>query len=555
MSQQETTASSGDATLEPPVGGEATNTIASAVVHEDDRHFKRRIGWFSLALLTFTGMMGSGWLFASYYAAGMAGPAALGSWVIAAIATALVGLTFIELGVTRPIAGGSTRWPSMMSGPFMGIMVGWVLLLQTAFGTPSEASGLLQYASNWWPALVSNGKLSAVGLMMAALVLIIFTALNWFGVVLMTRISNAITIFKIVVPVLTIILLFASGFNATNVDTGGGFAPYGGGGMLTAVIGAGLIYSFGGIQTPAIMAGEARDPRRNIPLGTFIGFGAAFVVYILLQSSYIWTVPASALAHGGWHGIQFDSPFAQLAGLLNLAWLTQLLLVDAVVSPAGSLLLGLGTGARVTYGVAQARVLPRWVAKVNAKTGIPSNALIVNLIVSLIFLFVFQSWQGLVASLGFFFAVGYAVIAVAAGANSKDPRLAARPWLKKGMGLVAPLSFVISGLILYWSGWSQIWLSVLLFAVSLPIGVFVMMRDRKVFTPKLLLRGAWFFVFMVFILVASSVGSFGGADLIHGPWDSFLVAIASALFYWWGYRDSINWLNSKAADDAVGVYY
>lgn len=538
-----------------PAAPARVDTITSAIIDDEDRHFKRRIGWFTLAALTFTGMIGSGWLFASYYAAGMAGPAALGSWIVAAVATALVGLTFIELGVTRPIAGGSTRWPSILSGPFVGVMIGWVLLLQTAFGTPSEATGLLQYASNWWPGLVSGGKLSAIGLILAVVVLMFFTALNWFGVLVMTRISNVITIFKLVVPLITIVLLFASGFDAANVQTGGGVAPYGGGGMLTAVIGAGLIYSFGGIQTPAVMAGEARNPRRNIPLGTFVGFGAAFVVYILLQSSYIWTIPADLLAKGGWHGLNFDSPFAQLAGLLNLGWLTQLLLVDAVVSPAGSLLLGLGTSARVTYGIAQGRVLPKWVARVNERTGIPHNALIVNLAISIVFLLVFQSWQGLVASLGFFFAVGYSVIAVAAGVNAQDPRLVARPWMKRGMGVVAPLSFVVSGLILYWSGWSQIWISVLLFAISLPIAVVVMLRDRRVFTPRLLLRGAWFFVYMLFILVASAVGSFGGAGLVTGPWDSILVAVITCGFYAWGYRDSVAWLRSKAAADAVGVYY
>lgn len=532
-----------------------STTITAAVIDDQDRHFKRRVGWLSLALLTFTGMVGSGWLFAAHYAAGMAGPAALVSWCIAALATTMVGLTFIELGVTRPIAGGNTRWPSMLSGPFMGIMMGWVLLLQTAFGLPSEASGLLQYASNWWPQLVGDGKLSMIGLVIAAIVLVAFTVLNWFGVVLMARVSNAITIFKIVVPLLTIVLLLASGFDSTNVATGGGFAPYGNAGILSAVIGAGMIYSFGGIQTPAVMAGEAANPRRNIPLGTFVGFGAAFVLYILLQVSYIWTVPSDLLAESGWSGINFDSPFAQLAGLLSLGWLTQLLLVDAVVSPAGSMLLGIGLGARQTYGMAQSRLLPRWVANVSTKTGIPANALLVNLAISLVFLFVFQSWQGLVASLGFFFAVGYSVIAVAAGVSNHDPRLKARPWMKKGMGVVAPVSFVISGLILFWSGWNQVWLGVVLFAISIPIAVFVMMRDREVFTPRLLRHGVWFVAYMAFILAVSAVGSFGGSNAIGEPWDSILVAVGSALFYAWGRRDSITWLRSQAAEKAVGVYY
>ncbi len=533
----------------------STVTLTSAVIDDQDRNFKRRVGWLSLALLTFTGMVGSGWLFAAHYAAGMAGPAALVSWVIAAVATAMVGLTFIELGVTRPIAGGNTRWPSMLSGPFMGIMMGWVLLLQTAFGLPSEASGLLQYASNWWPGLVADGKLSTVGLIIAAVVLVGFTALNWFGVVLMARVSNAITIFKIVVPLITIVLLLASGFDASNVTTGGGFAPYGSAGVLSAVIGAGMIYSFGGIQTAAVMAGEAENPRRNIPLGTFVGFGAAFLVYVLLQSAYIWTVPSGLLSEGGWSGINFASPFAQLAGLLSLGWLTQLLLVDAVVSPAGSMLLGIGLGARQTYGMAQGRLLPRWVAKVNERTGIPAHALVVNLAISLVFLFIFQSWQGLVASLGFFFAVGYSVIAVAAGVSNHDPRLKARPWMGRSMRIVAPISFVISGLVLFWSGWNQVWLGIVLFAISIPIAVFVMMRDREVFTARLLLRGVWFVAYMAFILAASALGSFGGSNTIAGPWDSALVAAISVAFYAWGRRDSIAWLASATSEKAVGVYY
>lgn len=531
-----------------------TDTVAAALVSTQDTFFKRRVGWLTLAAMTFTGMVGSGWLFASYYAAQGAGPLAIGSWIVAAIATALVGLTFIELGVTRPLAGGSARWPSMVSGPFVGIMVGWTLLLQTAFGTPSEASGLLQYATRWWPALSSNGRLSVIGLIIAAVVLILFTALNWFGVVLMSRISNIVTIFKIIVPVLTIILLIAAGFDPSNVKTGGGIAPYGGGAMLTALIGAGLIYSFGGIQTPAILAGEARRPRRDVPLGTFVGFAAAFVVYMLLQISFIGAVPSSMLAKVGWHGLNFDSPFAQLAALINMGWLVQLLLVDAVVSPSGSLLLGVGTAGRVTYGLAQNRTLPRWGARVDARSGIPRNALLVNLVISIVFLFVFQSWQGLVASLGFYFAVGYAIMAVVAGANSRDPQLQARPWMR-GMGVAAPIAFIVSGLIMYWSGWSQVWLSVVLFLISLPLAAFVMMRDRKVFTPKVLVHGLWFFIYMVFILAMSAIGSFGGLGWLPSPMDSIAVAVVSALFYWWGFRESVSWMSSPAAEAARNVYY
>ncbi|RKS89485.1 amino acid transporter [Microbacterium sp. AG790] len=540
---------------DPHPGTSSPATITAAVIDDADGNFKRRLGWLSLAFLTFTSMMGSGWLFAAYYAGSMAGPAALLSWIVAAVATALVALTFIELGVTRPIAGGNTRWPSMMSGPFMGIMVGWLTLVSTAFGMPSEASGLVQYASGWWPAVLQDGKLSAIGLTVAALVLVLVTILNMFGVMVMTRIAIVLTIFKIAVPLLTIALLLASGFDGSNVATGGGFAPFGAGGVLTAVVSAGLIYSFGGVQIPALMAGETKNPRRNLPIGTFVGFGAAFVVYMLLQVSFIWTVPNSMLAEAGWHGLNFDSPFAQLAGLLGLSWLIQLLLIDAVVSPGTGLLTGMGVAGRNTYGLGQSRFLPAMFAKVTKKTGIPVNALIFNLVISIVFLLMFQSWQGLVAALGFYFAVGYGVIAVAASVSQKDPRLVARPWMKRGMPTVAAVSFIISGLLMYWSGWNQVWVGVALFIVAVPIAVIKMLQDRKVFTPRLLLRGLWFPVYLIALLGLSAIGSFGGTGTIPAPWDSVVAAVVAGLFFWWGHRDSAAWLASPEAEKAVGVYY
>ena len=92
-----------------------TDASALDIGDEQDRRFKRRLGWGSLAAMTFSGMVGSGWLFASFYAARDAGPMSLIAWVIAVIATILVGITFVELGVTRPIAGGNVRWPSVCS--------------------------------------------------------------------------------------------------------------------------------------------------------------------------------------------------------------------------------------------------------------------------------------------------------------------------------------------------------------------------------------------------------------------------------------------------------
>lgn len=229
--------------------------------------------------------------------------------------------------------------------------------------------------------------------------------------------------------------------------------------------------------------------------------------------------------------------------------------MDAVVSPGGTMLLGFGTAARGTYGLAQSRVLPRLFTQMNKRTGIPTNAPVFNLLIAVFFLLVFQSWQGLVASLGFSFAVGYAVTAVAASASSEDPRLVACPWMKRGMPTVSALTFSVSGLLMYWSGWGRVWIGVALFMIPLPIGIVVMMRDRKVFTLRLLVRGLWFPLYLLVILGFSVIGSFGGAGVLAARWVSIVVAIVSVFFFWWGQRDSVAWLASKEAESAAGVYH
>lgn len=529
-------------------GSDDSVGVVGTTFANQDRLLHRNLNWVALAAMTFSGMVGSGWLFASFYAAQGSGPLSLVAWTICAAAMFLVGVTFTELGVTRPVSGGSVRWPAMICGPFCGVMIGWVVFMQSAVGTPSEASGLLQYTSKWWPVLFSGRHLSILGLLLAVLVMAFFTLINWFGVLLMARINNAVTVFKVLVPLLTVVLLLATGFQPANYEAGGGFAPYGTGAMLTTIIGAGLVYSFGGINLPSGMAGEVKSPRHDLPLGLFVGMGAAFLLYLLLQTTFLGSVPTDVLAKAGWHGLNFDSPFADLAILLNMGWLSTLLIYDALISPAASSFVGIGYYGRTTYGLGLARVFPAWVTKVDVRSGIPRNALVLNFAVSVIFLLVFQSWQGLASTLGMLFIVNYAVIAVAAGANRHDGRLTVKPWWV-ATRYIAPVSFVVCGLIAYWASWSQVWITFLLFLVSILLFAYLASRDSKRVPPRSFITGAWLLAFMVMIAVISALGSFGGLNVIRNPWDSILVGVLSAAIYFWGNRASKRWLSSTRPTD------
>lgn len=159
--------------------------------------------------------------------------------------------------------------------------------------------------------------------------------------------------FKLVVPAATGVALIASGFHSENFSVGihGDAHVIDLAAVLTAVATAGIVFSFNGFQSPVNLAGEARNPGRSIPFAVLGSIALATVVYVILQVAYIGAVPPDLLAKAGWHGIDFRSPFAELAIIVNLHWLAMLLYIDAFVSPSGTGITYTATTARMVYGM------------------------------------------------------------------------------------------------------------------------------------------------------------------------------------------------------------
>jgi amino acid transporter len=79
------------------------------------------------------------------------------------------------------------------------------------------------------------------------------------------------------------------------------------------------VFSFNGFQSPVSLAGEARNPSKSIPFALVGSILLALVIYAMLQVAFIGAVSPSSIA-SGWHGLNFASPFAELAIALNLNW-------------------------------------------------------------------------------------------------------------------------------------------------------------------------------------------------------------------------------------------
>ena len=518
---------------------------ASHDLAAQEKRLRHELGFWSLTATSFGGIIGSGWLFGAFYGARIAGPAALVSWVIAGLAVALVALVLIELGASRPEAGGTVRWPLYANGRLVGTLVCWSALLLLASNT--EVLAILQYAAHYFPWVFSGASLSVRGILIAAALLAVLTVINWYGIRVFARINTAITAVKFVVPAITIIALLASGFHAGHLTDHGGFAPNGWSSVLSAVATGGLIYSVNGFQPPVDLSGEARNPRRDVPRSILTAIGASVPLYLLLQFAFLVAIPDSELVHG-WGGIDLTSPFGQLALLLNLGWLAGILYADAVISPAGSQFVGIAESARTTYALAKSRFLPKFFLEVDGGSGVPRRALLLNYVLGLLVLIPLHSWISLVSVIGDVFLLSYAISSVAAGTFRAASPTGLAGWIP-GIRWIAPASFLVSTEIIYWSGWSQIKVALPFTLAGLIVFGVVRAKDRPLLQE--LRTGGWLVAYLVGLVAVSYLGSadFGGNNSLRGPWDSIIVGVLALVLYVWAVKEGTRHIERTASLD------
>ncbi len=506
-----------------------------------DTQLRKQLGFWSLTAVGLGSIIGSGWLFGALYGAKAAGPASLLSWMIAGAVFTLVALVLAELGASRPEAGAIVRWPLYANGRVVASIVGWSVLLAIGAATASEASAIAQYANRFLPGLYQNDLLTPLGLAGSIVLLAVLVVLNWFGIRLFARVNAVVTTLKFVVPVVTVVALLVSGFHPEHLTQVGGFAPYGWSAVLSAVATGGIIFAINGFASIIELSGEAHNPRRDVPRAVVTAIGLAVLLYLALQFAFVVAIPDSLLSHG-WHGINLSSPFGELALLLNLGWLAAVLYADAVLSPAGSALVGAAEDSRKSYALAKNGLIPRFFVDVHSGSGVPRRALLGTFVFSLLWLIPFRSWQEIVSVLGDLFLLTYSVTAVAGGTfHAAEPHR--RSGTVRGLPWIAPLGFVLATQIVYWSTWDKL-------SIGLPltlVGALVFGLSRRGSAAFFLeLRiGLWLVAHLALLFTVSALGSFGGAGLLPAPWDSLIVAAASLAIYYWGVRAGTKYLRAS----------
>jgi len=504
---------------------------------------QRHIGPFALMLTGLGSIIGSGWLFGAWKAAKIAGPAALCAWVIGAVVILAIALTYAELGAMFPESGGMVRYARYSHGALVGFISAWANWIAIVSVIPIEAEASIQYMSTWpyeWAHnLFIEGSLTTPGLLLSAVLVVIYFMLNYWGVKVFARANSAITIFKFIIPGLTILGLMMSGFHKENLgESFGGsgvFAPYGWSAVLTAVATSGIVFAFNGFQSPINLAGEARNPAKSVPFAVIGSILLALVIYVLLQIAYIGAVnPADVMK--GWNQFNFKSPFAELAIALNLNWLAILLYVDAFVSPSGTGTTYMATTTRMIYAMERNNTMPKIFGSVHPLYGVPRPAMWFNLLVSFIFLFFFRGWSSLAAVISVATVISYLTGPISLMALRRAATDLERPLHIPGMSVIAPFAFVCASLILYWAKWPLTGEIILLMIVALPVYFYFQAKSGFSGFNQDLKAAWWLVAYLPVMAILSLIGSkeFGGMGVLPYGWDMLVVIVCSLIFYYWG---------------------
>jgi len=345
-----------------------TEATEETTVTAEGSELERSIGLTGGIAIGVGTMIGAGIFVFPGIAAGRAGPAAAGSFAIGAVIALLVALPASELATAMPKSGGGYYFISRALGALPGAVVGISIWLGLVFATAFYLVGFGNYAAALLAeAGVDLGSASVVvplGLVFGALL----TGLNLMGTENAAKLQN-----YVVGLLLTILVVFLGygGLDALGIvgatSAPEQFMPFGPMPMFTT---AALVFtSYLGFAQVATVAGDIKDPGRNLPLamiGSVLVVGVLYVATIFVATSAFGSDPLSRFGEtaivevarsygGGWGALAI-----LLAGLL------------ATVSSANASIL---STSRAVFAISKDALIPQRASRMNLRYGTPHVAL------------------------------------------------------------------------------------------------------------------------------------------------------------------------------------
>jgi len=321
----------------------------------------RRLGLFDATMLVMGGIVGSGiFLNPAEVARHVSSPGLIvGAWLIGGAIAIAGAFVYAELAARRPQVGGQYAYLRDAWGPMPAFLYGWSLLLVIQSGGMAAVAIIFAHyfiELTHWP--IADGAVAA-----AALALL--TAINCLGVRAGSNVQSGLMVLKIVaiaaLVVAGLILAGPAPPAAATSQAAGGL-----GAALTPVM-----FAYGGWQTSSFVAGEMRDPRRDLARGVLIGVAGVVLLYTAVAFTCVWVLGPAGLA-------ETRAPASAVMRLALGDTGARLIALGIAISALGFLSQGMLTTPRVYFAMAEDRLFFPSVAEVNAKTHAPVVAILLQ---------------------------------------------------------------------------------------------------------------------------------------------------------------------------------
>ena len=343
---------------------------------------KGKLGLRDCSAILIGGMIGSAIFSLSGVTIAGAGPAAILSWIIAAIILFFYGMQTAELSTIYPKSGGIFVFPEKAlgktekQGKFWGWIAAWSYLFGCIGGAAFSVYYIGYYMGQGFPALAGATTIISV---IAAVVCGLLILLN---ISATGKVNFGLTVGLAATMVIFIVVAFGSGnWNAANFSP---FIGQGAGGSLGFVSAIPIaMLAYGAIVAVAFMVDEIKNPRKTIPKSMVIGMTVTVILYVMMIVATLGLVTAQFLAENP-NFTYAPMVGAAISGLMATPWIMTVIVIAAVLALITTVLVVMLLAARTFQAAAGGGLLPKGLAKVG-KNGTPINATILTIIIVVIF--------------------------------------------------------------------------------------------------------------------------------------------------------------------------
>ena len=324
----------------------------------------RRLGLFDATMIVMGGIIGSGIFVNPAEVARHVGTPGLivGAWLIGGLIAMTGALVYAELAARRPETGGQYAYLRDAFGPVPAFLYGWSLLLVI------QSGGMAAVAITFARYFVELTNFPIAEGAVAAAALALLTAINCFGVRAGANVQSFLMVLKILVITALVLcgFLFAPAAPAASATAAMPAAPLG---LLAAL--TPVMFAYGGWQTASFVAGEMRNPQRDLARGLLLGVAGVVVLYAAVAFVCVHALGPAGLA-------ETRTPASAVMRLALGERGADLLALGIAISALGFLSQGMLTTPRVYFAMAEDRLFFRRVGEVHPKSQVPVFAILLQ---------------------------------------------------------------------------------------------------------------------------------------------------------------------------------